>query len=267
MIFSHQKKLGISENKQDFQKNRRISTRWLDRVLAWTMIILLSCILVLARRVHQLAQERVPSPVINFNVSHRFSRIPSELQEVTVRIRANSSSGSGVILDKKRCLTNAHILKNCREGTTVWVDVAHENEIRPKVGQIMSLDQARDLALIKLTGESEFERVAKISKTSGQWGIPIIAIGCPNGHFLVPTQGYYHRPTSSGDLVACLGFWGNSGGPIFDATTSEFLGILRQMDTPFRTGQYQANNVYPIFLFYSIPLETIKDYLAEHPSQ
>jgi hypothetical protein len=266
MIFSHQKRKVISENYQDFQKNRKIPRRWLDRLLAWSMIMLLLCILSLAYRVHQLAKERIPNPVVNFNVTQRFSKISSELQEVTVRIRTNESRGSGVILDKKVCLTNAHILRNCREKDTVWVDVVHENEIRPKVGQIINLDQARDLALVRLTGDSEFERVARISKVPGQWGSPIIVIGCPNGHFLVPTQGYFHRPEPKGDLVACLAFWGNSGGPIFDAITNEFLGILREMDAPFRTGQYQANNVYPIFLFYSVPLETINQYLAEHRS-
>jgi hypothetical protein len=45
--------------------------------------------------------------------------------------------------------------------------------------------------------------------------------------------------------------------------TGEFLGILREMDCAFKTGQY-SSQVYPIYLFYSVPLETIKDYLFEH---
>jgi S1-C subfamily serine protease len=235
----------------------------MERILAWAMIILLSCVLMLANRVHQLAKERIPNPVINLNV-HRFLRIPSELQNVSVRVRANVGKGSGVIIDKKTVLTCCHIFLSCREGDTVWVDVVHGNEAMPMVARIVNLDQARDLALVRLTGESEFDKVAKISRTPGKWGVPVIAVGCPNGNFLVPTQGYFHQPTSKGDLVACLGFWGNSGGPVFDAVTGELLGILREMECPFKRGQYSAGEVYPIYLFYSVPLETIKAYLAEH---
>lgn len=236
-----------------------------ERILCMLMIGMLTCMLMMTWKIYMLEKNRIPKPVINLNIKHKgFSGVPPILAEVTVMIKKTDGGGSGVVVGKKMILTNQHVIGDNRVGDKVWVYLSVDGKTKAVVGEVVDKDHARDLALIRVD-DFDFVEKARVAREYKRWGMPIIVVGSPLGQMNVPTQGFYVRHDSSKALIACMGFFGNSGGPVFDAKTGELVALVRKLvgAKVIRTS-YSVSNAYPFHLFHCVPTNMIGNYLEKH---
>lgn len=174
------------------------------------------------------------------------------------------SSGTGIIVTKDIVLTCHHVINSVGFGNTVWVDWRDEQGEHTNSGKVVAIDTARDLAAIMLTDHATFTHSATISTTNHSWGTPLIAVGCPSGHYPAPCPGMFvlQAETSGFDMIQASAFPGHSGGPVFDATNGEVIGLISRLYAPVQIAQ----NVHMIatHVFLSIPDKWILDFLREN---
>ena len=135
--------------------------------------------------------------------------------------------GTGFLIDGKGFLvTNAHVVNNA---STVIVQNNKGQEFSTK---ILHIDQASDLALLKIT-DDDFKPLSSltygISRSSGDLGEQIFTLGYPRDE-IVYGEGYMSAKTGfQGDTLACqisiAANPGNSGGPVLDKN-GDVIGIL-----------------------------------------
>lgn len=193
--------------------------------------------------------------------------IPKELFDMTVRIRVNEGVGSGVIIGKDTILTNFHVVAGAIKvevieatgqlGGTVWVDMADGKSL---VCSVARFDVARDLAVLKPKDAAvSFDKWVPVSKNIPNIGDPLIAIGAANGNMPLATQGFFARLAGDGRYQMRLtAFWGNSGGPVFNAE-GELVGLLEGVDKPM---VIQGQIIVPLHITFAIPNNWIIDFLS-----
>jgi S1-C subfamily serine protease len=145
------------------------------------------------------AQQTVPpsqasavAPYVGNSVVKVFStlRRPDPLAPWT-RAAPQSVSGSGVVIEGKRILTNAHVV-----GYASQVEVQAGQSGDKISAKVVAIARAMDLALLKLDDESFFDKHAPIPRESvlPDVGEPIFAYGYPiGGNSLSTTRGVISR--------------------------------------------------------------------------
>ncbi len=166
-----------------------------------------------------------------------FATVPSDLAEYSVRIRVQNGSqgsgcGSGVLVSKNHVVTNYHVVQVALATKTVWVDFPNaDGTSRAVVGVIDVVDAARDLAFIRLPEGVSAKRWAKVSAATLAPHSPILAIACGNNHLPLAKSGYFGYKMGDGRYELSInGFWGDSGGPVYDPVTGELVCLYNEMD-------------------------------------
>lgn len=161
-------------------------------------------------------------------------RAPNLFQPWT-RPAASEASGSGVIIEGNRILTNAHVVNYARR------ILVQPNQSSDKYeAKIVAIVRGIDLALLELEDESFFEEYppATLSDELPRIGGTVTALGYPlGGEALSITEGIVSRIEHTGYKGNTLGLRiqvdvalnpGNSGGPVFmdgDVIGLVFSGI------------------------------------------
>lgn len=236
-------------------------------VMAAMQVVLLGCLVFSGYKLYDMERNRIPPAVFNFLVQERFSAIPIEFGEQTVRLTTTRGIGSGVAIRGEKSdlvATNAHVLDGCSEGDTVWIEGRTPEGFSKFTGKVISIDRARDLGIVEVSSGVRFKTVAKFADKDPQWGQPVIMVGCPNSHLPIPTRGYYGYRYGGTILIACNAFWGNSGGPVINSA-GQVIGLAHRIDKPHRMGGgISPQQIYPTYLFFCIPYDWIQDHLKEN---
>lgn len=145
----------------------------------------------------------------------QFARQVKALQKGTVTVRIPQGHGSGFLITKNLVLTNYHVV----EGQSRVMIVNDGIEFN---GRVFRVDNTRDVALIQLSDNSDFNPLA-ISSIEPETGEIVYVIGTPLdeklGHSvsqgimsserIIEKQRYFQTDAAINH--------GNSGGPAFDA--------------------------------------------------
>ncbi len=146
-------------------------------------------------------------------------RIAEQLRQSTVQIRTGRGrmlgSGSGLVLNDGRVVTNAHVVAS---GGTLTIE---SWDGQAKSAKVMKVDRRRDLALIVVEGGAATP--GTLASRAALPGQAVIAVGNPMGFVGAISSGIVHRvgvisglgPTAwiQADLRLAPG---NSGGPLAD---------------------------------------------------
>lgn len=233
-------------------------------VLATLQMILLMGVLYMGYRLLDFEKQRIPRPVINISPHEMYAPVSRDMEKQTVRIWTPKGNGSGIPVADDLVVTNYHVIKGCEEGRTVWADITTEHGTERHAATIVTMDAARDLATLRIQGY-KFEKIVELNDNPMEWGETVIMVGCPQGHMPVPTRGYYVRHANGKILVSCLGFWGNSGGPVFDANSGRLVGLCNETEQPKEIpGKLQQSPVFAGYLFYCVPASWIREHLQEN---
>jgi S1-C subfamily serine protease len=166
-------------------------------------------------------------------------------------------AGSGLIIDGKKILTNAHNVSNCR-----YVELAKENTAKPYPGRILYVGHDCDLALLTVDDASFFEGTAalelagipQVNSTVSTYGFPV------GGDRISVTEGVVSRIESDTYSHSASGRHlviqtdaainpGNSGGPVIQ--DGKVVGVAFQ-------GIREADNIG-----YLIPTTVIRHFLTD----
>jgi S1-C subfamily serine protease len=182
-------------------------------------------------------------------------RSPNLFQPWT-RQAASEATGSGVIIEGNRILTNAHVVNHARR------ILVQPNQSSDKYeATVVAIAHGIDLALLQLEDQAFFETypAAKLSEELPRIGQTVTALGYPlGGDALSITEGIVSRIEHTSYNSDTLGLRiqvdvalnpGNSGGPVFlDGTV---IGLVF-------SGIAQAENIG-----YVIPTEELRMFLAD----
>ncbi|HEY2460503.1 MAG TPA: trypsin-like peptidase domain-containing protein [Candidatus Acidoferrum sp.] len=143
--------------------------------------------------------------------------------------QAERSLGSGVIVDKRGyILTNNHVVE---QATKIQVQLSG-NDATKYTAKVVGIDEATDLAVIKIDANKELP-VAKLGNSDGvQVGDWVLAIGSPFGLQATVTAGIVSAKDRAGIGQQFQRFLqtdaainpGNSGGPLVDLA-GQVIGI------------------------------------------
>lgn len=202
--------------------------------------------------------------------------------------------GTGFLVgDGQRLVTNAHVLP---DGPTGSGEPALVVQVRTGTGEwqmrsvsLLGRDDARDLALLRMTGEPG--PALKLGDSSRvREGDSLAFTGFPIGGVL----GYApvtHRAMVSSITVAALpspsaqrlreqairslrqgnfeifqldatAYPGNSGGPLFDPETGEVMGVMNMV---LIKGTRESALTQPSGISYAIPVRHVHELLQRHP--
>jgi S1-C subfamily serine protease len=226
----------------------------------------------------QLALETKPSlpPTENNSVSQTTVTPPAKNPE------AKPSSGSGILIsDKGHVLTNFHVVEGCRTFTVV------PSGALASEAKLLTMDEANDLAVLKLTSALDSVAFAKFRGGRGvKAGEPISVFGYPLVGTLSTSGNFVTGSISSlagmGDDARMMQISapvqpGNSGGPLLDSSGS-VIGVvnskLNEIAYAKATGSLPQNvnfaikaNVAMNFLdAHSVPYELEADAQTIEPS-
>lgn len=159
-------------------------------------------------------------------------RIAEQLRQSTVQIRVGhgraQGSGSGLVLNAGRIVTNAHVVSpgETSSGGALRIE-SWDGQTRP--ARVLKIDRRRDLALVSVEGVMVMP--GTLASKPAQPGQPVIAVGNPLGFVGAISSGVVHRVGTIRGLGPTL--WiqadlrlapGNSGGPLADLH-GEVVGI------------------------------------------
>lgn len=153
-------------------------------------------------------------------------RIAESLRRSTVQIRGSQAQiegcGSGIVLNERRILTNAHVVSGENLTVETW-------DGRSQRAKITKVDRARDLAVLVTEGlDAPPAILAAVEPKPGQ---PVIAVGNPLGFVGAVSTGFVYRLGGLRGLGSRR--WiqadvrlapGNSGGPLADIN-GHVLGV------------------------------------------
>lgn len=177
-----------------------------------------------------------------------------------VYIRAGNASGSGFVISKQGdLLSNAHVVGTSK---TVQITFAEGGQA---MGKVVSTDRSLDVALIKVSGQSNLKPLPLGDLENLQVGQPVMAIGNPFGLEETLTVGVISALNRS--IRGLNGFTipeaiqtdaainpGNSGGPLLDAE-GRVLGI----NTQIVTGDSGGGSVG---IGFAVPIDAVSKQLA-----
>lgn len=185
----------------------------------------------------------------------------------TVQLRGNGTVGSGVIVYSEPqpdialgddtpsttfVLTAYHVVvevlgERLERGLLDDVRVLLESEpdtTRTYSARLVLFDRTRDTALLRLNSTERFPNVATLKSRSELKDVDVFtrayAVGCPLGNRPLPTLGEISSVSKRvGDqefwMLSAPTFFGNSGGGVYLASTSELIGISSMIYTYGKT--------------------------------
>ena len=193
------------------------------RSLALILVVFLGCLL--AQRAE--AQDQIRDLVVKI---HATQQVPDLLRPWTKR-SPQQVKGSGVVIDGKRILTNAHVVRYAKQ---IYVQPNQSASHIP--AQVVALSPGMDLAVLKLDDESFFDNrgtlpfayeLPRVKDNVNVYGYPT------GGTELSVTQGivsrieytdYYYQSTGLRIQVDAALNFGNSGGPA--VTAGKLVGLV-----------------------------------------
>lgn len=215
----------------------------------------------MAYKLLSMEKDRIPPAVLNFVVKERFCPIPIDLQKIAVRVETSTGGyGSGVAVGRRLVVTNSHVVAGYAEGDTVWVDAYGKDGFERVMGTVEKIDRARDMAAIRLPLNFNFKVKAQFATSDPEWGGVVIMVGCPSGMLPLATRGHFGYRVGNKSAITCEGFWGNSGGPVFNPA-GQVIGIAHKMGVATRPGETQ---VWATHLHVLIPYDWVTSYLQEY---
>jgi S1-C subfamily serine protease len=172
-----------------------------------------------------------------------FPSVPAEFLDTVHALEVGtaghwSSTGTCVAISKNRALTAAHMWAGSKDKEDVeirvWIQHSKHNTSFQAEGKLVKIDEGEDIAIISV--DSDFKTWAAIDPESRiNPGDPTIVIGNASGvNPLVASFGFFaskeNRARDAGEFsahwVSSNGIWfGNSGGPVFNANTGLVIGI------------------------------------------
>ncbi|MDO9541801.1 MAG: trypsin-like peptidase domain-containing protein [Kiritimatiellia bacterium] len=173
-------------------------------------------------------------------------------------VAPNSGSGSGLIIQKKRILTNAHVISDAR-----FIEIQREGDPRKYQATVLFAGHDCDLAVLTVPDESFFEgtRPLSLGPTLPSLNDEVIVLGYPmGGERIALTKGVVSRidyiPYSHSEVDQHLAMQvdaainpGNSGGPVL--FRDRVVGVAFQ-------GMFLSQSIG-----YAIPLPVIQHFLAD----
>jgi putative serine protease PepD len=194
---------------------------------------------------------------------------------VKVANRTTGSTGSGSILrNDGLILTNYHVVEGEKQGG--WFEI-HLNE-NPwySMGPCIAFDKGKDLALIQISGSSNFP-VVKLSTETPEQGDDVIAVGSPLGLQDTVTKGIIsnkERHFSYLDGVTDIKMLqidaaingGNSGGALLNMN-GELVGVpsMKLGDSLTKDSSGNITGVYPIeSIGFAIHIDEVRDFLLKN---
>jgi S1-C subfamily serine protease len=198
------------------------------------------------------AQDKIRDLVVKIHAVHS---VPDVVRPWT-KNTPQHVTGSGVVIDGKRILTNAHVV---RYASQIYVQPNQSAERIP--AHVVAMTPSMDLAVLKLEDESFFdnrgslpfaEELPRVKDAVSVYGYPT------GGSELSVTQGivsriefadYYYQGSGLRIQVDAALNFGNSGGPA--VTNGKLVGLV------FSLIQNAQN------IGYLIPVEEIKLFLAD----
>ena len=214
------------------------------------IVIALSVLLSPSAKLH--AQDQIRDLVVKIHAVHN---VPDILRPWT-RNTPQSVKGSGVVIDGKRILTNAHVV---RYASQIYVQPNQSADRIP--ARVEAMTPSMDLAVLKLEDESFFDKRGSLSFAEELPRVKdaVNVYGYPTGGTeLSVTQGivsriefaeYYYQTSGLRIQVDAALNFGNSGGPA--VTNGKLVGLV------FSLIQNAQN------IGYLIPVEEIKLFLAD----
>ena len=214
------------------------------------IVIALSVLLSPPAKLH--AQDQIRDLVVKIHAVHN---VPDVLRPWT-RNTPQSVKGSGVVIDGKRILTNAHVV---RYASQIYVQPNQSADRIP--ARVEAMTPSMDLAVLKLEDESFFDKRGSLSFAEELPRVKdaVNVYGYPTGGTeLSVTQGivsriefaeYYYQTSGLRIQVDAALNFGNSGGPA--VTNGKLVGLV------FSLIQNAQN------IGYLIPVEEIKLFLAD----
>ncbi len=221
----------------------------MHRIIAGTAIVI-SLLLSPPATLH--AQDKIRDLVVKIHAVHN---VPDVLRPWT-KNPPQHIKGSGVVIDGKRILTNAHVV---RYASQIYVQPNQSADRIP--ARVEAMTPSMDLAVLKLEDESFFdnrgslafaEELPRVKDAVNVYGYPT------GGTELSVTQGivsrieyteYYYQASGLRIQVDAALNFGNSGGPA--VTNGKLVGLV------FSLIQNAQN------IGYLIPVEEIKLFLAD----
>lgn len=196
--------------------------------------------LLAAQRVARVERVALPDP----------KRTTSSILRPSVQVRGNGGVGGGTVIYSRLdadgvahtyVLTAHHVVNKIvkkKDGVetreAAEVDFYDRGSARTLKADLVTYDETRDVALLKVRGTEVYPHVARLIPRSRVKSLdvfdPVFAVGCPLGHSPTPSMG---EISSKKKDVKGQNFWmmnaptifGNSGGGIFLAETLEMVGV------------------------------------------
>ena len=164
------------------------------------------------------------------------------------------SCGTGCIIDKSGIiLTSAHVIDI---GKNIIVTMSTGQDYHARV--LKRFGENKDIALLKINTPIELKTVKFGNSEKIKVGQKVFAIGNPFGFNGTLTQGIISRIDYSKNRIqtdAAINP-GSSGGPLLNSK-GEIIGINQAIYNP-------DNNISNIGIGFAIPINVIKEFLAEN---
>lgn len=202
----------------------------------------------------------------------------------------SSLQGTGfVVLDGRYVVSCAHIFNkslDSEKNETYAVFVGHDRQMEVRIAQLIATDKARDLALLKITG-NPLPALRLGDSTTAREGWQLYFTGYPIGSVLglnpsthraglaaiipiftplqnasqlnVRTLRQAQDPYEVFELDA-IAYPGNSGSPVWNPDTGEVLGVVNSV---YVKGAKEAALSAPSGISYAIPAKYVKHLLEQ----
>ena len=238
-------------------------------IIGTCVVVFIACVLVLIPS--ELGETQSNVSVIKLLPAdyNPYQSLYDEMLAPTVRISSASGIGSGVVIHHRGTettekynyiLTASHVIENQSSVSVTFY--SYSNTIISETtltAFVVVTDTDKDIALLRvLCGSVAKAKLAPENYTPYLF-TPVWTVGCSLG--LKPRPSFGHL-CALGDSVA--NYWevsspilpGNSGGPVFDGTTHEVIGIVVWVHT------YQGQLITTMAGI--VPIQTIYEFLDFH---
>lgn len=182
-----------------------------------------------------------------------YEKINPAIVCIDSHVSSGVSCGTGCIIDKSGIiLTSAHVLE---DGNNVVVTMSNGQDYIAEV--LTKLGEKKDIALLKINVPVNLKTVKLGDSEKIKVGQKVLAIGNPFGFNGTLTQGIISRIDYEKNRIqtdAAINP-GSSGGPLLNKN-GEIIGINQAIFNP-------DNNISNIGIGFAIPINLVKEYLAE----
>ncbi|MCQ2740080.1 MAG: trypsin-like peptidase domain-containing protein [bacterium] len=186
-------------------------------------------------------------------ITEVYSKINPAIVCIDAQLNGGVSCGSGCIIDKSGViLTSAHVIESYKN---IIVTTYDGKNYEAKV--LKRFEDKKDIILLKIDTKEPLKTVKMGDSEKIKVGQKVLAIGNPFGFSGTLTQGIISRIDYVKNRIqtdAAINP-GSSGGPLLNKK-GEIIGINQAIFNP-------DNNISNIGIGFAIPINSVKEYLAE----